>query len=103
MARERAKVAAGASEGIAAQDVAGTKALNQQGAQGMQGLYGTNVSGQLSAMGQTQNAIKGEEEATGPNWLSQLDQIAKFGGDVAGAVTGVGKAVAGPGASSWLT
>ncbi len=103
MARERAKVAAGASEGIAAQDIMGAKELNKEGAQGMQGLYGTNVNGQLNAMGQTQNAIKGEEEATGPNWLSQLDQIAKFGGDVAGAVTGVGGAISGPGKSSWLT
>lgn len=103
MARERAKVAAGASEGIASQDVMGAKELNKEGASGMQGLYGTNVQGQLNAMGQTQNAIKGEEDATGPNWLSQLDQIAKVGNDVAGAVTGTGKAVQGPGASSWLT
>jgi hypothetical protein len=52
MARDRAKAAAGASEGIAAQDVMGAKQMNQQGAAGMQGLYGTNTSGQLNAMKQ---------------------------------------------------
>jgi hypothetical protein len=52
MARDRSKAAAGASEGIAAQDVMGAKQMNQQGAAGMQGLYGTNTSGQLNAMKQ---------------------------------------------------
>ena len=50
MARDRSKAAAGASEGIAAQDVMGAKTLNQEGEKGMEGLYGTNVSGQLGAM-----------------------------------------------------
>ena len=52
MARDRSKAAAGASENIAAQDVLGAKQMNQQGAAGMQGLYNTNVGGQLSAMKQ---------------------------------------------------
>ena len=52
MARDRSKAAAGASEGIAAQDVGMAKQEQQQGAAGMAGLYGTNVSGQLNAMKQ---------------------------------------------------
>ncbi len=95
IARERAKVAAGASEGIAARDVEGAKALNQAGAQGMQGLYGTNVSGQLGAMKQADEGIKTEQATQGQNWLQQLDQIAKFGGDVASSITaGAGAAKA---------
>lgn len=92
MARDKAKSAAGTSEGIAAEDVAGAKALNQQGAAGMQGLYGTNVNAQLGAMKQANADVGTEMQAQGPNWLSQLDQIAKFGGDVAGDITGGVKA-----------
>ena len=92
MARDKSKAAAGASEGIAAQDVMGAKQLNQEGAAGLQGLYGTNTNAQLNAMKQTDEGIKTEMQATGPNWLSQLDQIAKFGGDVAGGITSGAKA-----------
>jgi hypothetical protein len=91
MARDKAKVSAGASEGIAAQDVQGAKQLNQQGAAGMQGLYGTNVNAQLGAMKQADEGIKTEQATQGANWLSQLDQMAKFGGDVEGDITGAGK------------
>lgn len=88
MARERAKSAAGSAEGIAAQDVAGAQALRQEGAKGLQGLYGTNVGAQLNAMKQNAEDIKLENETKGQNWLQQLDQIAKFGGDVAGDISG---------------
>ena len=88
MARDKSKAAAGASEGIAAQDVMGAKQLNQQGAAGLQGLYGTNVGAQLGAMKQANSDVNTEMQATGPNWLSQMDQLAKFGGDVAGDITG---------------
>jgi len=90
MARDKAKVAAGASEGIAAQDVMGAKQLNQQGASGLQGLYGTNVNAQLGAMKQNNEDIKTEQATQGQNWLQQLDQIAKFGGDVASDMYGGG-------------
>ena len=88
MARDKAKADAAASEGIAAQDVMGAKQLNQQGAAGLQGLYGTNVGAQLGAMKQSDEALKTQMQAQGPNWLSQLDQIAQFGGDVAKDITG---------------
>jgi hypothetical protein len=92
MARDRAKAAAGASEGVAAADINAAKQLNQQGAEGLRGLYGTNVSAQLGAMKAADEALKTQSEVQGPNWLGQLDQIAKFGTDVAGDITGGAKA-----------
>jgi hypothetical protein len=83
------KTAAGASEGIAAQDVMGAKQLNQQGAQGMQGLYGTNVGAQLKAMGLADQDINTELQAqkAGPTWLSGLNQLSKATGDI-GSIAG---------------
>lgn len=83
MARDKAKSAAGTSEGVAAQDVAGAQQLKQQGAQGLQGLYGTDVNAQLNAMKQSSEDINLENQVKGQNWLQQLNQIAQFGGNVA--------------------
>jgi hypothetical protein len=88
MARDKAKVAAGTSEGIAAQDVMGAQQLRQQGAAGMQGLYGTNVGAQLGAMKQSNEDVSTEQATQGANWLSQLDQIAKLGSDTTGGIIG---------------
>lgn len=79
MARDKAKMAAGASEGIAAQDVMGAKQENQQGAAGLQGLYGVNTGAQLNAMKQGTEDIQGEMSAD-PGWLKQsLDEAANLG------------------------
>jgi hypothetical protein len=86
LARDKAKTAAGASEGIAAQDVMGAKQLNQQGAAGMQGLYGTNVSGQLGAMKQANEDVNTELATQPKDWASQLTSLANLGGSVAGAI-----------------
>jgi hypothetical protein len=64
MARDRAKAAAGASEGIAAQDVGLAKQEQQQGAQGLAGLYGQNVQGQLGAMRQQSGDISAASQMT---------------------------------------
>jgi hypothetical protein len=88
MARDRAKSSAGTSEGIAAQDVLGAKQENQAGAAGLQGLYGTNVNAQLGAMKQSNEDVATEQATQGQNWLSQLNQISKFGGSIAGDITG---------------
>lgn len=98
MARDRAKVAAGTSEGIAAQDVAGAKQLNQEGAAGMQGLYGTNVGAQLGAMKQSGEDLKNLQSAQtqAPSWLQGLNEAKQAVGDVSSLVSG-------PGQSSWLT
>lgn len=71
-ARDKAKAAAGASEGIAAQDVMGAKQLNQQGAAGMEGLYGTNVGAQLKAMGQQNEDIGTAVQAGQSGWLQNM-------------------------------
>ncbi len=97
MARDRAKAAAGASEGIAAQDVMTAKSENQAGASGMQGLYGTNVNAQLGAMKQASTDLTGLEAAQtqAPTWLTGLTNVTK-------GVSDVGALAAGPGQSSWL-
>lgn len=87
MARNRAKAAAGASEGIAAQDVMGAKQLNQEGAAGMQGLYGTNVGGQLGAMKTGLEAVQGEMQAN-KGWFNNLTQdLANLGTAASGAMS----------------
>jgi hypothetical protein len=83
MAREKAKVASGASEGVAAQDVAGAKQENQEGAAGMQGLYGTNVGAQLGAMKQANSDVATEQQTQGANWVTQLNQLNSLGGGIA--------------------
>lgn len=105
LARERAKVAAGSSEGIAAQDVAGAKQLNQEGAAGMQGLYGTNVNGQLGAMRQSSEDLKNLSAAQtqAPGWLQGLKNVSSGLGSVASMAADVSGIAAGPGTTSWLT
>jgi hypothetical protein len=84
MARDRAKSAAGASEGIASQDVMGAKQANQQGAAGMQGLYSTNVGGQLSAMKQQSGDISAAANMTASPF-ADLANVAGLGASVGGA------------------
>jgi len=105
MARDRAKVAAGTSEGIAAQDVAGAKQLNQEGAAGMQGLYGTNVGAQLGAMKQSGEDLKNlsAAQSQAPSWLQGISNVTKGVGDIYSLASGVGALAQGPGQSSWLT
>ena len=84
MARDRSKAAAGASENIAAQDVMGAKQEQQQGAAGMQGLYGTNVGGQLSAMKQQGQDISAAANMTASPF-ADLANVAGLGASVGGA------------------
>ena len=72
-ARERSKAEAGTAEGIAAQN-AGVK-LNQQqeGAKGLQGMYGTDTSGMLEASGQEANDINAEVNASKSGWLQNMN------------------------------
>lgn len=83
-ARDRDKAAAGASEGIAAQDVLGAKALNQEGAHGLQGLYGTDTTGMLDAMGQRTKDVNAEVEAGKSGWLQNTLAVANTLGNLAG-------------------
>lgn len=71
-ARNRMKTAAGTSEGIAAQDVMGAKELNQKGAEGLAGLYGTNVNAQLKAMGQQNEDLGTALQAGQTGWYQNM-------------------------------
>jgi hypothetical protein len=74
MARDKSKAAAGASEGIAAQDVMGAKQLNQAGASGMAGLYGVNTGAQLNAMKQANADVQTQQELN-PGWLKGAEGL----------------------------
>jgi hypothetical protein len=82
-ARDRMKADAGASEGIAAQDVIGAKQLNQEGAAGMEGLYGTNVGAQLKAMGQQNEDIGTGIQAGNSGWLQNMNSTLTSVGNLA--------------------
>jgi hypothetical protein len=84
MARDKSKAAAGASEGIAAADVTGAKQLNQEGAAGMQGLYGVNTGAQLNAMKQANADVQTQQELN-PGWLKGMEGILNTGANVATA------------------
>jgi hypothetical protein len=83
MARDRMKTGADVSEGVAAQDVVGAKNLQQQGAAGMSGLYGENLKGQLSAMGQEAGDINAATEASKTGWVQNVEQGVKTAAEVA--------------------
>lgn len=87
-ARDKAKANAGMSEGVAAQDVEGAKRLNQEGAAGLEGLYGTDVSGQLKAMGQQNEDINTEVAADKAGWLQNMTDVMK-------SIQGAGKTAGG--------
>lgn len=72
--RDKAKMGAGAAEQVAAEDVMGAKKLNQEGAAGMQGLYGINTGNQLKAMGQQNEDVNTELEADKTGWLQNMNQ-----------------------------
>lgn len=74
LARDRMKASAGASEGIAAEDVMGAKKLNEEGAAGLSGLYGTNTGAMLKAMGQQNEDINTQVAAGKSGWLQNMDQ-----------------------------
>ena len=88
MARDRSKAAASSSEGIAAQDVMGAKQMNQQGAAGMQGLYGTNTAGQLNAMKQQSGDISAAANMTASPF-ADLANVAQLGASIGGKAAGM--------------
>lgn len=72
-ALDRMKSAAGASEGVAAQDVMGAKQLNQQGLAGEAGLFNTDTDAALKAMGIQTNDINTGIEAGKSGWLQNMN------------------------------
>ncbi len=71
-ARNRQREMATVNAGVGAQDVLGAKQLNQAGAAGMGGLYGTDTSAMLSAMGQIPADINAEMESQKHGWVQDL-------------------------------
>ena len=71
--RDKMKAAAGASEGVAAQDVLGAKQLNQQGAAGMSDLFKTDQQRQLESMGLENQDINTQLQAGKSGWLQNLN------------------------------
>jgi hypothetical protein len=87
--RDRMKAGAGVSEGVAQQDVMGAQQLRQQGAQGMSGLYGENLKGQLAAMGQESSDINAATDASKTGWLQNAEGMVNT---AANAATGYANA-----------
>ena len=76
-ARQRMKGAAATSEGIAGQNANLKVQQQQDAAKGLQGMYGTDTSGMLSANGQEANDIKAEMDASKYGWLQQAQSLAQ--------------------------
>jgi hypothetical protein len=68
-ARDRAREMATVNAGVGAQDVMGAKALNQEGAAGEAGLYNTDTSAMLGAMGQVAPDVNAETGAGTAGWF----------------------------------
>lgn len=68
-ARQREKAAAGASEGIAANNEKVKLNQQQQGAEGLEHMYGVDTSGMLQSQGQEANDINAEVNAGKSGWL----------------------------------
>lgn len=80
-ARMRSKAAAGASEGIAANNANLKVQQQQDAARGLQGMYGTDTSGMLDASGQEANDINAGVNANKTGWLQNMnDTIATLSG-----------------------
>ncbi len=89
VSRNRMKAAAGASEGIQAGNENLKQQQMQEGAKGLQGLYGTDTSGMLSAMGQVPEDVNSEVNAGKSGWLQNtLGIIAAINGGAAAGTPG---------------
>lgn len=85
-ARERDKAAAGASEGITANNEQLKQNQMEQGASGLEHQYGTDTSGMLSAMGQEAPDINAEVNAGKSGWLQNTMGLVDTGANVLSAL-----------------
>jgi hypothetical protein len=83
-ARQRMKAAAGASEGIQAGNETLKQQQMQEGAGGLEKMYGTDTSGMLTAMGQVPADVNAETNAGNSGWLQNTMGILK-------TINGLGK------------
>jgi hypothetical protein len=73
-ARQRSKAAAGASEGIAAENANLKVNQQRQAADELAKLYGVNTSGMLEASGQQAQDINAASNANNTGWLQNMNQ-----------------------------
>jgi hypothetical protein len=73
-ARQRMKVAGDTSEQIQAGNETAKLGQQQEGAHGLQGMYGTDTAGMLNAMGQEHQDIGAEVEANKTGWFQNAMQ-----------------------------
>lgn len=95
IAREREKAAAGAGEGVAAQSAETKLKQQQEGEEGLQGLYGTDVGAQLKSLGMQDSAINTEVNAGSHGWFQNMTNLIasiRGGGMSPGASPGGGDA-----------
>lgn len=76
-ARSRQQAAAGSSEGIAGQNAQLKQTQQQAGASGLQGLYNTDSSNALKALGIQDSAIGTETQAGNSGWLQNATNVLK--------------------------
>jgi hypothetical protein len=76
-ARSRDKAAASASEGIEAQNEQAKMGERQEGAAGLGGLYKTDTSGMLQAMGQVPEDVNAEIAGNKTGWLQNAQSVLK--------------------------
>lgn len=86
-ARSRQQAAAGSSEGIAADNAKLKSTQQQDAANGLQGLYGTDSGNALKALGLQDQAIGTEADAGKAGWLQNATGILN-------SITGAGKSAA---------
>jgi hypothetical protein len=75
IARQRMKAAGGGAEAIAGQNAETKLNQQQEGAEGLSKLYGTDVGAQLGAMGVQNNAIGQEVNANSHGWFQNLTSM----------------------------
>jgi hypothetical protein len=75
--RDRMKAAAGASEGITANNENLKQQQSQEGAAGLSHMYGTDTSGMLQSQGQVAPDINSEVNANNSGWLQNSLNVLK--------------------------
>jgi hypothetical protein len=86
-ARQRMKGAAGGAEGIAADNANLKQSQSDEASKQLQGLYGTDTSGMLNAMGQESGDINTGVNASNSGWLQNTMGVLQ---DIGGLASGAG-------------
>jgi hypothetical protein len=89
-ARQKAKAAAGSSESVAAADAGVKQQQQQDGARGLQGMYGTDTSGMLDASGQVSKDVGAEVQANNSGWLQNATGVMNAVGSMASGAGSMG-------------